>query len=92
MKQALSFRAELSLSGLAKKLGQFEGLCGALIGLGNQDGVTIGSYDDDQDGEGILHLRIGAPVAAPSGLVIATGTVFILGQRQIVTAYRGDVP
>jgi hypothetical protein len=88
MTQAFSFGADLSLRDLAKRLAQFEALAGALVALGNQDGVTIGEYDDDRDGGGGIALRTGPPLPAPPGPVIASGTVFILGQLQRVTAYR----
>lgn len=88
MKQVLSFHPKLRLDELAKRLGQFEALCGALIAIGNQDGVTVGEYDDASEGDGRIALRMGAPGTTPSGQVIASGTVFIGHQPQLVTAYR----
>ncbi len=88
MKQTLSFATGLSLSELAARLGTFEALCGALVAIGHQDGLTIGNYDHDAEGNGMIVLKRGKPLAGAPGL-IDTGMVYEDGILIEASAYRG---
>ena len=83
-----AFDASLSLADLQVALTELDGPRKALIGIGNQAGETIGSYDTDQAGTRNILLCPGMPLAQPPGVVIDTDIVFVTGQMQTVTAYR----
>ena len=84
-----SFSPAYSLNELAAQLGEHEGGLGGLVAIGHQAGDTIGSFRFEADGNGHVILRPGRPLPEPPGPVIDTDTVYILGQLQQVTAYRG---
>ena len=82
------FAASYSLTELRDMLNLYEGLWGGLISIGNNNGDTIGSYDDGQPGTHHITLRPGAGAPQPGETAIATDDVYITGQLQQVTAYR----
>lgn len=87
MTEHFKFDAGYSLVDLQQQLTEYQGLNGPLVGIGNQAGTTIGSFDEDGDGEGSIELRPGKPLRIPPGVVIDTDIVFVTGQMQTVTAY-----
>lgn len=82
------FKPGLSLATLQGQLNRFEALWGALVGIGNQGGFTIGSYDGDETGNRRIRLVPGAVEPSPGQSHVDTGQVFIVGQLQTVTALR----
>lgn len=86
-----AFDATCSLAELEAAMTELDGPRKALVGIGNQAGETIGSYDTDQAGSHNILLRPGKPLSQPPGVVIDTDIVFITGQMQTVTAYRMPV-
>lgn len=83
------FPASCNLADLQAAMIELDGPRKALTGIGHDAGRTIGSYDTEQAGNRNIILRSGGPIADPPGAVIATGIVYIIGQLQTVTAYRG---
>ena len=88
MTEHFQFSAAYSLSELEGQLTEFQGVNGPLVGIGNQAGSTIGSFDEDGINGGRIELRLGKPLPHPPGVVVDTDIVFILGHMQTVTAYR----
>jgi hypothetical protein len=82
-----AYDAHLSLAALNAQINEFEQLFGRVIGLGHQDGATIGVHDTNVKG-GLTVLKPGGPIAVPGMAVAATGVVMIIGNPQTVTAYR----
>ncbi len=82
------FAAAYSLAELSDMLNLYEGLWGGLISIGNNEGDTIGSYDDGQPGTHKVALRPGPAVPGPGEIAIATDAVYVTGQLLEVTAYR----
>ncbi len=85
-----AFAASCSLAELEAAMNELDGPRKALIGIGNQAGETIGSYDRDKKGNRKIILRPGKPIPVPPGTVIDTDIVYITGQLQTVTAYRAS--
>lgn len=83
------FAASYTLAELRDMLNLYEGLWGGLISIGSNGGDTIGSYDDGRPGTHRIALRPGAAAPQPGEIAIATDSVYVTGQLQQVTAYRG---
>lgn len=88
MTEHFKFSSDYSLLDLEEQLTEFQGMNGPLVGIGNQAGSTIGSFDEDGTGGEKIELRPGKPLPHPPGVVIDTDIVFVLGHMQTVTAYR----
>ena len=82
------FASSYTLPELRDMLNLYEELWGALISIGNNDGETIGSYDDAQPGTHKVVLRPGPASTRPGEIVIATDEVYVGGDLAEVTAYR----
>ena len=85
-----AFLASCSLTELQDAMNELDGPRKALIGIGNQAGETIGSYEKGKTGNRAIILRPGKPIPDPPGAVIDTYIVYVTGQLQTVTAYRGS--
>lgn len=87
----IAFDKDLTLGQLATQVATYEAALGPLTKLDNTDEASIAVYEDGLSPDNPIELRTQAGDAVPDGYSkVCSGTVWILGQLQEVTAIRKD--
>jgi hypothetical protein len=84
----MSFNAEYQLTTLQEALSDAEVALGTIVALGNKNGKTGARFDDASFPATRLRLRTLVGGKAPLPGAVTEGTVFIIGQKIGVAAYR----